>query len=300
MSYSVVGGPAIGFDLTRLEGGAQVAAVLRTALGARVADLERIAERHPGDVARFEWQQACHLAGEVASSLADALSLVGPSLDAGPSSESALLSRLETGLLGDAHALDRLVRRDILDWTWLHSGPVAVQDPTASAAADVLVDAAVAGFLRSHLPDAVRRSMAGPFVRVGLPARDETAATPLAPVERVLVVLAGADEDVRRRWREVVDELRLHTAEWAPAMHQATWAVWMSERLRLAFDAHLCGVMAFGRAGFTARDSAYGVWNAVAGVIQAQAVSDLLPADEADVLLRPWRAVYGEDPPPPD
>jgi hypothetical protein len=142
--------------------------------------------------------------------------------------------------------------------------------------------------------------MAGPFVRAGLPARDETAATPLAPVHRVLLVLAEADDDVRRRWREVIDELRLHTAEWAPAMHQATWAVWMSERLRLAFDAHLCGAMAFGRAGFTARDSAYGVWNAVAGVIQAQAVSDLLPAREADVLLRPWRAVYGEDPPAAD
>ena len=75
-------------------------------------------------------------------------------------------------------------------------------------------------------------------------------------------------------------------------MHQATWALSITERLRLACDAQLAGVIAFGRAGFTARDASYGVWNALSGVLQASAVGDLLSADDADVLRRPWRAVY--------
>jgi hypothetical protein len=300
MSYSVVGGPAIGFDLTRLAGGRQVAAVLRTALAVRPDDLDRLADRHPGPAPRSEWRRACEYADDAAASMRRTRPLVGPALDSGTAGETALLNRLETGLLGDRHALDRLIRHDVLDWTWLHSGPVAVQDPDASAAADVLVDAAVAGYLRGRLPEKVRRSMATPFVRTGIAARDETAPTPLAPVDRALAVVADADDDVRRRWRAVVDELRVHTAQWAPAMHQATWAVMLAERLRLGCDAQLAGVIAFGRAGFTSRDAAYGVWNAVAGVILALVVSDLLPATDSAVLLRPWRAVYGEDPPARD
>ena len=44
--------------------------------------------------------------------------------------------------------------------------------------------------------------------------------------------------------------------------------------------------------GFTPRDAAYGVWNAIVGVLQARVVGDLLPSAEAYVLLRPWRAVH--------
>ena len=170
---------------------------------------------------------------------------------------------------------------------------MAVQDPVASDAADVLSDAAACGYLRGRLADDVRRAMAAPYVLAGLPARDETMPTSLVEVDLRLEVLAAADEEVRRAWREVVDRLRAHTARWAPAMHQATWALSLAGRLRLACDAHLAGVIAFHRAGFTARDAAYGVWNALAGVLGAGAVGDLLPAADAEVLLRPWREVYG-------
>ncbi len=203
-----------------------------------------------------------------------------------------LLRRLETGLLGDAHALDRMIRRELLDWTWVHSGPMSVQDPIAAEAADVLADACLGGYLRDRLPEDARRAMAVPFLRAGVASRDATVATGIPEVDEVLTVLAGADEETRRRWREVVDDLRTHTGQWAPAMHQATWALSLTERLRLACDAQLAGVIAFDRAGFGAKDAAYGVWNALSGVLQASAVGDLLPAQEADVLLRPWRAVY--------
>ena len=279
MPYSLVGGPALGFDLARLPGGEQVAGVLRVALDAGPDELERLAVRHPGPVAWDAWWRACSVPAR--DEAAD---------DAG---DLAILRRLETGLLGDVHALDRLVRRELLDWTWLHGGPLSVQDPVASEAADVLVAAAAAAYLRDRLPTDLRRTLGVPFLRAGLPVRDAAAAPPDAErVGEVLATLATADDDARRRWRRVVDALRVHTVQWAPAMHQATWALSLADRLRLGLDVQLAGVAAFRRGGFTPRDAAYGVWNAVAGVLQAGVVADLLPPADADVLLRPWRAVY--------
>jgi hypothetical protein len=212
-------------------------------------------------------------------------------VDEAAAGETTLLRRLETSLLGDVHALDRMVRRDVLDWTWLHSGPVAVQDPTASLAADVLVDAAVSGYLRDQLAADLRRSMAGPFLQSGISAAPELA-TGVDELDQRLAAFSSCDSATRDTWRRVVDELRIHTAEWAPAMHQATWALSLSERLRSACDAQLAAVTAFANAGFTGRDAAYGVWNAWSGTVQASLVADLLAAEDAAVLLRAWRAVH--------
>jgi hypothetical protein len=246
---------------------------------------------------RVTWQQlrdqAAEPGDEVFGGLGQALALAGDALEEAAAGETKLLRRLEAGLLGDANALDRLVRHELLDWTWLHSGSLSVQDPVAAEAADVLSDAALCGYLRDRLPESARRAMAVPFLRAGVPSRDATVATGVPEVDQVLAVLAGADDGVRRRWRQVVDELRTHTTQWAPAMHQATWALSLTERLRLACDAQLAGVIAFDRAGFTAKDASYGVWNSLSGVLQASAVGDLLSAADADVLLRPWREVYG-------
>lgn len=296
MSYSVIGGPAIGFDLCRLAGGDHVASVLRTGLAASSEDLRRLAERHPGLAVRAQWRRECEMVAADSTTLRESIPLMGAALDDAAGGDTTLLHRLEHSLLGDVHTLDRLVRRELLDWTWLHSGPVAVQDPEASAAADVLVDAAVSGFLRDLLSDGTRRAMAAPFLRASVPPRGAAVRTGMVPVDHVLAVVSAADEEVRSRWRHVTDQLRVHTAQWAPAMHQATWALSLPGRLREGCDAQLAGVIAFRAGGFTARDAAYGVWNALAGVLQACAGRDLLPEDDAEVLLRPWRTVYGVDP----
>jgi hypothetical protein len=290
VAYSVVGGPALGFDLARLPGGALVAGVLRTALAAGADDLDRLAACHPGAGAREAWRRAYVPAADTESAVAT-LPLACTALEEAAAGETALLRRLETGLLGDVHALDRMVRREVLDWTWLHSGPVAVQDPVASLAADVLVDAATSAYLRDRLAAELRRAMATPFVRSGL-ARGPELATGLPELDDRLTMFAASDDESRRSWRRVVDRLRVHTAEWAPAMHQATWALSLSERLRPACDAQLAAVIAFADGGFTARDAAYGVWNAWSGTVQASLVADLLPAADATVLLRAWTAVH--------
>jgi hypothetical protein len=296
MAYSVVGGPALGFDLVRLPGGRQVADVVRIALAAGPDDLDRLADCHPGDGVRETWRRACAEPEAATPAMPDVLHLAGAALDQAAAGETALLRRLETGLLGDVHALDRLIRRDLLDWTWIAGDVVAIQDPVAAQAADVLVDAATSAYLRDRLPGVLRRAMAGPFVHAGLAGRDDgrdEVCVGVPEVDARLALLAAADAPTRTRWRQVVDELRVHTAQWAPAMHQATWALSLAERLRLACDAQLAAVIAFERGGFTPRDAAYGVWNAWSGVVQQSAVSDLLSAEDAAVLLRPWHAVYG-------
>jgi hypothetical protein len=75
-------------------------------------------------------------------------------------------------------------------------------------------------------------------------------------------------------------------------MHEATWALRLADRLRLAADAQLAAADAFLAAGFTARDAAYGVWNAVSGSVQALVAADLLPVRDSDVLLACWRRVH--------
>ncbi|MEP9361887.1 hypothetical protein ABLE68_02905 [Nocardioides sp. CN2-186] len=292
MTYSVVGGPALGFDLARLTGGPQVAGVLRVALAASPETLERLADHHPGPGVREEWRRACLEPAGATESVGDVLPLAGAALDEAAVGETALLRRLETGMLGDVHALDRMVRRDALDWTWLHSGAVAAQDPVASMAADVLSDAAASAYLRDQLSPEIRRAMAAPFLRSSAgEAEVPELAVGMPEVDGRLATLASADDETRHAWRRTVDDLRVHTAEWAPAMHQATWALSLSDRLRLACHAQLAGVVAFNRAGFTARDAAYGVWNAWSGTVQASLVTDLLPAADLAVLLRAWEAV---------
>ncbi len=296
MPYTQVGAPALGFDLARLVGGERVAIVLRGALRATPSDLARLAAAHPGAGARSGWQQAWGVGG--ASSppgLTDVLPLAGAALAGAARGDAVLLRRLERSLLGDVAALERLVRQELLDWTWVHSGSTAVQDPSATAAADVLVDAAVSAYLQPRLPAALRRAMATALVRSGLELPSEPGATGVPDVDRSLERLAVADEAVRRAWRRVVD-LRPATTQWAPAMHQATRVVVSGDRLRTATEVQLAGVVAFHRSGFTAQDAAYGVWNAVSGVLQAVVARDLLSAPVVEVLLRPWHLVTKESP----
>jgi len=166
--------------------------------------------------------------------------------------------------------------------------------PEASAACDVLADAAASAYCSEVLDEPTRRSMAAPYLATR-PSPPEV--TGHEVVDAALAHLAGTDEDGRRRWRRAVDQQRPGTATWAPAMHEATWALSLAGRLRLAADVQLAAADAFLAAGFSPRDAAYGVWNAVSGSVQALVAADLLPARDADVLLSCWRRVHRAGPP---
>lgn len=289
--YSLVGSSTIGFDLTRSPGGERVAVVLRAGLAVGPPEVDRLADAHPGDRVREDWRRARvpDATEDAPWQVGTALGLAGAALDGAAGGDTTLLRRLETSRIGDADAVDRLVRRDLLDWTWIGAGGLLSQDPVASLAADVLSDAAVAAFLGAELPADVRRAMSRPFLQAGLDLPDDPGRTAVPSVDPVLRDLLSADEATRRAWRESVERHRARTAEWAPAMHDATWALSLAERLRSGADAQLAAAMAFRQAGFTLQDAAYGVWNALSGVVQATVAADLLADETADVLLRPWR-----------
>lgn len=288
MTYSLVGAPAVGFDLARLSGGARVAAVLRTTVTADPSALEALAARHPGSV-RESWHTVCAAADT--RSMGRALTDVAPGLD-DPATAGVVLRELERSMLGDVAALRRLVAYELLEQTWIHSGPVRVQDPEAAQAAEVLADCAVAAYLGDVLPEATRRAMGLPFVGARVPLRDETVPHGVPELDARFDCLVRADDELLATWRRAVDAQRSNTAAWAPAMHQATWALLHADRLRPAFDAQMTAVTVFASAGFTARDAAYGVWNALSGVVQATMAGDLLAERDAEVLLAPWRVVH--------
>jgi hypothetical protein len=228
-----------------------------------------------------------------------ALRLAGPALDLTAAGDLAggrdLLTRLARAPLGDLAALDRLVRHDVLSWTWSSVDDVAVQRVDHTRAADVLVDAAASAYASRWLGDDLRRELCGPYLsaRTGPGPADEAAP---GPVREVLRALRGWDAADRAAWRSAVDLLRPTTGAWTTSMHEASWAVHLGGRLRTAAVAQLHGVLAFGSAGFSAEDAAYGSWNALSGVLQALSVADLLGDEHLDVLLRPWRIACGEPP----
>ena len=291
MPYSLVNIPALGYDLVRRPHGEQVALVLRVALASGPDQLGPLAARHPGSLRDARWADVV-TEGASTESVRSALGLADLALEraqAGDvSSSSVLLGRLELAALGNLPALERVLRHDILDWTWLHSGDLAVQDPDFAKAADVLLDAAASAYSSQRLSDERRRAMAAPF----LAARPETpASTGHDVVDALLDDIAGSDAAARGSWRAAVEAGRPGTRRWAPSMHQATWALHLSDRLRPAADAQLAAVGAFRDGGFDARDAAYGVWNAVSGAVQAAVAADLLADDDHRVLTRVWCAV---------
>ncbi|SDQ20634.1 hypothetical protein [Quadrisphaera sp. DSM 44207] len=303
MPYTLVSAATIGFDLVRLPAGRQVAEVLLTGLGAAAADLHRLAAAHPrralAPAERAGLAGRGRRARELAAAGVPRLSAVGGAAQPSAAQPSAgrldgrlaaLASALERSTIGDAAAVERLVRTDVVD----------VPDVDADVrdlAVDVLADAAVAAFAAGALPADLRRTLAAPWHRAaaaGVPPEHDLG--PQAPALRALLAaVRDTGAEGRRRWRAAVDAVRAERRPWAAAMHDASWAAHVSGRVRAAAAAQLLAVPAFDDAGFDAADGAQGVWNALAGCVQGVVLADLLDASSAAVLTRPWALVTGQD-----
>jgi hypothetical protein len=295
--YSLVSAATLGFDLVRLPAGGQVADVLLTGLGADVDTLHRLAGAHPA-AGRSDAERA---ALAVRSRRARELAAAGvPQLrdmtepDVGTDDRSArLVALLERSTIGNTPALERLVRDDVL-------GPehavVADADPAvATLAADVLADAAIGWWASDGLDVVTRRDLTGPYATAT--AWERGPRPDLGPMAtglaELLDAVRGADELDRRRWRAAVDAGRAQRRPWAAAMHGAAWAAHVSGRTRTLAAAQLMTVPAFTEGGFTPRDGAEGVWNALAGCVQGLAMADLLDEESLTVLGSPWAMVTG-------
>ncbi|WP_432485774.1 hypothetical protein [Kineococcus esterisolvens] len=309
MHYSLVSSPVLGFDLVRLPAGDSTAEVLLRALDCGPRELDVLAARHDADARAQAWRRVrealravpriTDVLGQVAEGLAGGVfaeDVVGPRVEAG------VVRVLQGSTIADADALVRLVHHDVLDWTWsapLDGGP-RLRTETAGRAADVLADAAVSAYLGERLPDGVRRVLAGPYLHAArdlapLPSVPDGLGEAQAGVQEVLQRLARLDGTDRACLRAVADTHRPGGGEWASAVHDASWAVHLSGRVRTAAAAQMLAVRAFRAGGLDAADGAGGLWNVVSGVVHAEVVADVLASETREVLLRPWRAAFGDD-----
>ncbi|MFC7479732.1 hypothetical protein ACFQX7_06460 [Luedemannella flava] len=165
--------PVLGFDLTRMGGGPATAEVLLHALRLTAPALAIMAEHLLADDARAElWLEVETAAARmptVSRGLDPAVTsrddpTGDPPAPRAGESNAALLRALQLAPIGTVDALLRLVRYDILAWTWSGTGLAASQEPLASQATALLCDAAVAAYLRDVLSPRTRRRLAAPWI----------------------------------------------------------------------------------------------------------------------------------------
>lgn len=284
--YSLVSAPVLGFDLTRLAGGSATAEVVLRGLRLQPADLSILAERLPDEGVRGP------LWVEVESAARRMPSLKGMSKE-DPASSLALVERAP---IGSVDALLTCLRYDVMSWTWTGAGRDAKQTETAASATALLCDAAVGSYLREVLDDDTRRRLGAGWVSamrklpVGAPID-------LGPHHYTVSALLDRLRSLRsmdmNRLASSAEDARRNAGGWSPAVHSASWAAYLSERVRTAAAAQMLLVQAVDTADIPLADRAGGVWNMLSGAVQALVVRDLLDTSTAHRLLAPVVAALG-------
>jgi hypothetical protein len=284
--YSLVSAPVLGFDLTRLGGGSATAEVLLRSLRLSVDDLPVLAEQLPDEGIRGP------LWVDVESASRKMPSLKGLSQD----DPAGALALVERAPIGSVDSLLTCIRYDVMAWTWQGSGRDAQQSPDASAATALLCDAAVASYLRDVLDDTSRRMLGAGWVSavrklpVGAPID-------LGPHHYAVSSLLDRLRSIRpaglTRLTQSADDARRNAGGWSPAVHSASWAAYLSDRVRTAAAAQMLLVQAIDTGAIPLSDRAGGVWNMLSGAVQALVVRDLLDTATAHRLLAPVVAALG-------
>jgi hypothetical protein len=284
--YSLVSAPVLGFDLTRLGGGSATAEVMLRALRLGVGDLPVLAERLPDEGVRGPlWVEVESAARRM------------PSLKAMNTDDPAgTLALVERAPIGSVDALLTCLRYDVMAWTWHGTGRDALQSEQAAAATALLCDAAVASYLREVLPESTRRMLGAGWV-AALRRLPTGAPIDLGPhhysVSALLDKLRSLRANDLRRLVSSAEDARRNAGGWSPAVHSASWAAYLSDRVRTAAAAQMLLVQAIDTAAIPLADRAGGVWNLLSGAVQALVVRDLLDTSTAHRLLAPVVAALG-------
>jgi hypothetical protein len=284
--YSLVSAPVLGFDLTRLSGGSATAEVVLRGLRLQASDLPVLAERLPDEGARgLLWV-------EVESAARKMPTLKGMTKD-DPAGSLALVERAP---IGTVDALLTCLRYDVMAWTWQGTGRDAQQSETAAAATALLCDAAVASYLREVLDEESRRRLGAGWVSA-MRKLPTGAPIDLGPHHYAVSALLDRLRSLRstdlNRLVTSAEDARRNAGGWSPAVHSASWAAYLSDRVRTAAAAQMLLVQAVDTAAIPLADRAGGVWNMLSGAVQALVVRDLLDTSTAHRLLAPVVAALG-------
>ncbi|MEU4239265.1 hypothetical protein [Actinoplanes sp. NPDC026619] len=284
--YSLVSAPVLGFDLTRLAGGSATAEVVLRGLRLQQDDLQVLAARLPDEGVRGP------LWVEVESAARRMPSLKGMSKE-DPAGSLALVERAP---IGSVDSLLTCLRYDVMAWTWTGTGKEAKQTDTASAATALLCDAAVASYLREVLDDGTRRMLGAGWVSA-MRKLPSGAPIDLGPHHYTVSALLDRLRSLRskdvNRLTASAEDARRNAGGWSPAVHSASWAAYLSDRVRTAAAAQMLLVQAVDTADIPLADRAGGVWNMLSGAVQALVVRDLLDTSTAHRLLAPVVAALG-------
>ncbi|XVV12259.1 hypothetical protein ACQP2X_46885 [Actinoplanes sp. CA-131856] len=284
--YSLVSAPVLGFDLTRLSGGSATAEVVLRGLRLSADDLPVLAERLPDEGVRGP------LWVEVESAARRMPSLKGMSKD-DPAGSLALVERAP---IGSVDALLTCVRYDVMAWTWTGAGRDATQSEVAAAATGLICDAAVASYLREVLDSDTRRRLGAGWV-AAMRRLPTGAPIDLGPHHYTVSALLDRLRSLRSadlsRLVASAEDARRNAGGWSPAVHSASWAAYLSDRVRTAAAAQMLLVQAVDTAAIPLADRAGGVWNMLSGAVQALVVRDLLDTSTAHRLLAPVVAALG-------
>jgi hypothetical protein len=269
--YSLISAPVLGFDLTRMDGGAATAELLETMLAVPAGGWSAVAARVPGGSPELD------AARDTALRLADAQPSVRDLPGTDPAGAVALLHRAP---IGNLSALLHCVRTDVL---------VPGGDEAPDEVAAMATDAVSAAYVRALLTDDDRRELARGWlaVRRHLPSAPADLGPQQEQLERLLEAVRALPADRVPALTEAADQLRAGGADWAAAMHSLTWAVHMSGRARAAATVHMRLVQAVDLAGIPLAARAEGAWNLLSGAAQALVVRDLADTDSTALLLSP-------------
>jgi hypothetical protein len=284
--YSLVSAPVLGFDLTRLSGGSATAEVMLRGLRLQKSDLPVLAARLPDEGVRGP------LWVEVESAARRMPTLKGMSKE-DPAGSLALVERAP---IGSVDALLTCLRYDVMSWTWQGSGRDAQQSESAASATALLCDAAVASYLREVLDDDTRRRLGAGWVSA-MRKLPPGAPIDLGPHHYAVSSLLDRLRSLRsadlNRLLASAEDARRNAGGWSPAVHSASWAAYLSDRVRTAAAAQMLLVQAVDTASIPLADRAGGVWNMLSGAVQALVVRDLLDTSTAHRLLSPVVAALG-------
>ncbi|WP_127498461.1 hypothetical protein [Actinoplanes solisilvae] len=284
--YSLVSAPVLGFDLSRLTGGSATAEVMLRGLRLKAEDLSALAERLPDEDVRGP------LWVEVESAARRMPSLKGMNKDDATGS----LAIVERAPIGTVDSLLTCLRYDVMAWTWTGQGRDARQTDVAGAATALLCDAAVASYLREVLDADTRRRLGAGWV-AAMRRLPTGAPIDLGPHHYAISALLDRLRSLRStdlaRLVASAEDARRNAGGWSPAVHSASWAAYLSDRVRTAAAAQMLLVQAVDTAAIPLADRAGGVWNMLSGAVQALVVRDLLDTSTAHRLLTPVVAALG-------
>jgi hypothetical protein len=206
------------------------------------------------------------------------------------------LALVERAPIGSVDSLLTCLRYDVMAWTWHGTGRDARQSEAAAGATALLCDAAVASYLREVLDPSTRRMLGAGWVSA---MRKLTASAPidLGPHHYAVSALLEKLRSIRprdlSRLTTAAEDARRNAGGWSPAVHSASWAAYLSDRVRTAAAAQMLLVQAVDTAAIPLADRAGGVWNMLSGAVQALVVRDLLDTATAHRLLAPVVAALG-------